>query len=261
MPTLRALPAFTDNYIWTLADGTGRALIVDPGEAPPVLRAAADGLQPVAILLTHHHNDHIGGAAELLRRFDIPCIAPHDARIPQASRRVRDGEHARIDALNLDLETIETPGHTLGHVAFHATSAGISGLLFCGDTLFSLGCGRLFEGSPAQMLASLDRLSALPDDTAVCCAHEYTLANGRFAQEVEPGNASLHARIRGADAQRRAGLPTLPTTLASERACNPFLRVDQPAVRAAVAARLGRAPRDRVETFAVLRRWKDDFVA
>lgn len=259
MQTLRALSAFADNYIWTLADDAGHALIVDPGEAMPVLRAVAEGLQPVAILLTHHHADHIGGTAELLRRFDIPCIAPADSRIPQASRRVRDGEHIRIDALGLDFETIETPGHTLGHVAFHARRHGVPGLLFCGDTLFSLGCGRLFEGAPLQMLASLDRLAALPSDTAVCCAHEYTLANARFAQQIEPGNASLHARIRQAQTQRAAGLPSLPSSLASERACNPFLRVDEPDVRAAVTARLGRAPRDRIETFAVLRRWKDEF--
>src|SRR4249919_3238884 len=169
MLRLHPLPAFQDNYIWTLSTPDGRALIVDPGDAAPVLAAADDGMQPVAILLTHHHPDHAGGVAELRRRFDIPCFAPHDERIADASHRVGDGDRVVIAALDLMFDVIALPGHTLSHIAFHG-----HGYLFCGDTLFSLGCGRMFEGSPRQMLASLDRLAALPDDTLVCCGHEYT---------------------------------------------------------------------------------------
>ena len=252
---LRALPAFADNYIWTLVDDAGRALFVDPGEAAPVLAAIAGGLQPAGVLLTHHHNDHVGGTAELLARWpDLPVIAPRDERIAVAARRVCEGD--RVDVAGWSFAVLEVPGHTRSHVAFHG-----HGLVFCGDTLFSLGCGRLFEGTPEEMHASLSRLSALPDTTLVCCGHEYTLANAAFALRVEPGNTALQDRAADARRQRDQGQPTLPTTLASERACNPFLRADTPAVRAAVAQRLGREPRDAVETFAELRRWKDGFSA
>lgn len=253
---LQPLPAFSDNYIWTLTGDDGRALVVDPGEAGPVLAAAAEGLRPAAILLTHHHNDHIGGVGELLRRWpDLPVLAPDDARIATATRRVGSGERVEL-AGGWRFDVLAVPGHTLSHIVFHG-----HGLLFCGDTLFSLGCGRLFEGTPAQMLDSLDRLAALPDRVRVCCGHEYTAANAAFAQAVDPDNAALQARAHEAAALARAGRPTLPSTLEAERAANPFLRVDSPAVRAAVGARLGRAPADRIETFAELRRWKDDYAA
>ena len=189
MLSLKALPAFTDNYIWTLADRSGRAGLVDPGEAAPVLEAVDNGLEPVAILLTHHHPDHVGGVAELLSRFDIPCYAPSDERIPWATHRVGDGDEVEIKPLALSLRVMAIPGHTLSHVAFHG-----SGYLFSGDTLFSLGCGRLFEGTPAQMLASLERLAALPGETLVCCGHEYTQSNGKFSQAVEPSNATFASR-------------------------------------------------------------------
>lgn len=255
-PVLRAiaLPAFEDNYIWLLAAPDGAALVVDPGDAAPVRQAAAQGLRPVAIVLTHHHADHVGGARELRDHFDIPCHAPVDERITAATHRVGNGDRVEVPALDLSLDVIAVPGHTRSHVAFHG-----GGFLFCGDTLFSLGCGRMFEGQPAQFLASLERLAALPGDTAVCCGHEYTQANGRFARAAEPANPARDERLAQVDALRRQGLPSLPATLASERDCNPFLRVDQPGIVAGLTRRLGRPLQDRAEAFAALRQWKDDF--
>ena len=254
MLELRALPAFEDNYIWVLAAPDGRAVVVDPGQAAPVLAAAQQGLRPVAILLTHHHADHIGGTAELQDRWPLACYGPDDARIAVLDEVVGAGSRVRLDALDLAFEVLEVPGHTRSHIAF--TGAG---RLFCGDTLFSLGCGRLFEGSPEQMLDSLDRLAALPAQTEVCCGHEYTLANAAFALTVEPDNAELQARQAEARALRAAGRPSLPSRLGGELAANPFLRSGRATVRAAVAARLGREPQNRVETFATLRAWKDGF--
>ena len=252
---LLPLPAFADNYIWTLAGDDGRAVVVDPGDAAPVFAAAEAGLQPALLLLTHHHADHIGGAAALLARWpDLPVYGPDDDRIHLPFTRVYDGDV--LDSAPWRFRILAVPGHTRSHVAFVG-----HGHLFCGDTLFSLGCGRLFEGTPAQMLESLDRLSALPDDTRVCCGHEYTLANAAFARVVDPDNPALRRRTEEATVMRHADRPTLPTTLADERATNPFLRIDAPAVRAAVAAHLGHAPADRVDVFAGLRRWKDGFAA
>lgn len=255
---LLALPAFSDNYIWAWADDEGRAVIVDPGEARPVLAAAKKGLTPVGILLTHHHDDHIGGVPDLLQHWPgLPVIGPDDDRIATATRRVGDGDRGEL--LGHAFEVLAVPGHTSSHIAFHFPEG--DGLLFCGDTLFGIGCGRLFEGTPAQMLASLERLAALPGTTQVCCGHEYTAANARFALVVEPDNQNLRQRNEQVEALRLAGKPTLPSTIEQERATNPFLRVDQPAVRASIAARLSREPDDRVETFAGLRRWKDGFRA
>jgi hydroxyacylglutathione hydrolase len=252
---LRPLPAFDDNYIWALADAGGQAVVVDPGDARPVLEAADAGLRPVALLLTHHHADHVGGAGAILDRFDIPCFAPADPRIDRATRRVGEGDEVEVPELGLVFRVLEIPGHTRSHIAFHG-----GGHLFCGDTMFSMGCGRLFEGTPAQMLHSLDRLAALPDDTRVCCGHEYTVANGRFAQAAEPDNAERDRRCEDAHARRARGEPTLPSTLASERACNPFLRVDAPGLRATLERRAG-APLEREAAFAALRAWKDEFRA
>jgi hydroxyacylglutathione hydrolase len=258
---LLAIPAFEDNYIWALVDDDGDALIVDPGEAAPVLAATELGLWPAAVLVTHHHPDHCGGLAALRERWPtLPVFAPEDARITDASERVGAGSQVVVKGWRLAV--LAVPGHTSSHIAFHGGSGnGQPPHLFCGDTLFSLGCGRMFEGTPEQMLASLDRLAALPGETAVCCGHEYTLANAAFARAVDPANDALRRRIEEAQAMRQAGRPTLPTTLASETACNPFLRVDSPAIQAAVGHRLGRPPVDRTEVFAELRRWKDGFRA
>lgn len=249
-----ALPAFQDNYIWLLAGSDGACVVVDPGDAAPVFEAAARGLRPVAVLITHHHPDHIGGVDALLARFPVPCFGPDDPRIPAAATRVGDGDRVQVPALGVAFDVMAVPGHTRSHLAFHG-----AGVLFCGDSLFSLGCGRLFEGTPEQGLASLDRLAALPGDTVVCCTHEYTQANGRFARAAEPDNPARDARLAEVAALRSRGQPSLPTTIASELACNPFLRLEAPGVRATLAQRPGGEPRDRVGAFAALRAWKDGF--
>lgn len=255
---LQQVPAFEDNIVWLLRDAAGAAVIVDPGQAAPVLAALAGAPPPHAILLTHHHNDHIGGVPDLLRHWPgVPVIAPQDERITSATRRVVDGDV--IEAGPWRFTTIEIPGHTCSHVAFHGHDVDGDGLLFCGDTLFSLGCGRMFEGTPAQMHASLQRLAALPGETRVCCGHEYTQANAAFATTVDPGNASLRERAAEVRRLRAADQPSLPSTLHDERACNPFLRCEDPAVRASVAAHAGHPLASPVDVFAHLRNWKDGF--
>lgn len=255
MLTLHAIPAFDDNYVWAIVAENGGTVVVDPGSASAVSAfLARDGRQLAAILITHHHPDHIGGLAALRQRFAVPCYGPEDPRIDAVDVRVGDGDRVDLAALGLSLQVLAVPGHTRSHIAYVGHDC-----LFCGDTLFSLGCGRLFEGSPAQMLESLDRLAALPGDTRVCCAHEYTLANAQFALAVDPDNPVLQARVAAARAQRAAQQPTVPTTLESERNCNPFLRVDTAAVRAALTRQHGSPPSNRTEAFAWLRQWKDGF--
>lgn len=254
--SITPLPAFSDNYLWLLARD-GRAAIVDPGDAQPVLRALAERqLKLDAILVTHHHGDHTGGVMRL-RETGARVYGPRAERIDGIDVALAGGD--RIVVLGVTFDVLEVPGHTAGHIAYVAATLA-SPAVFCGDTMFACGCGRLFEGTPAQMLASLDALAALPATTRVYCAHEYTLANIRFALAVEPGNEALQQRARDAAALRERGEPTVPSTVELERATNPFLRSDVSEVRAAAIAHAGAgAGRDRVQTFAALRAWKDGF--
>jgi hydroxyacylglutathione hydrolase len=248
------LPAFQDNYIWTLHNGT-QAAVVDPGEARPVQDyLAKKGLSLVAILATHHHPDHVGGIAELVARNKVPVFGPKGEPIPALTHPVGQGDRADIAALDAGFSVLDIPGHTRAHVAYYGL-----GSLFCGDTLFACGCGRVFEGTAAQMLDSLSKLAALPDETKVYCGHEYTLANIRFARAVDPGNAELAAREERAQRLRDAGRPTLPSTLGEERATNPFLRCAEPAVVDSANKYLGARIADPVRVFAAIRDWKNKF--
>ncbi|MGI4812409.1 MAG: hydroxyacylglutathione hydrolase [Janthinobacterium lividum] len=261
-PEVVPIPAFQDNYIWLLGNGA-TAVVVDPGQAPQVTAALRQrGERLGAILLTHHHADHVGGVAELLRDWQggepIPVYGPATENIATTTLPVRGGDAFGIADLGLECRVLDVPGHTRGHIAYTVEGAGAL-RLFCGDTLFSCGCGRLFEGTAAQMLASLDALAALPDATLVHCAHEYTLSNLRFALACDGANPQLLDWQRQASALRDAHAPTLPTLLAAEKQTNPFLRVSDPAIADAITVRLGHAPADRVEAFAALRSWKDGF--
>lgn len=256
MPILHALPAFTDNYIWALHDGRD-AWVVDPGDPAPVETwLAQEGLKLGGILLTHHHADHTGGVAALREAHGARVVGPAYEVLPEPVQRLSAGD--RLELLGRTFDVLEVPGHTAGHIAYYCADWEGTPLLFCGDTLFSGGCGRLFEGTPAQMLDSLDRLSALPGATRVCCTHEYTLSNLRFALAVEPANTALQAYQRHCRALREQGQPTLPSTVERERAINPFLRVREPQVAQAIHQQEPGAS-DPVSLFAALRRWKDGF--
>ncbi len=256
MRILHPIAAFTDNYIWALHDGT-RAFVVDPGDATPVTAwLQAQGLALAGILITHHHADHTGGVTELMASTGAPSWGPAYESLPEGVQRLCGGE--QVSLLGLTFDIIDVPGHTAGHIAYFCPDVDGKPLLFCGDTLFSGGCGRLFEGTPAQMLASLDRLAALPGQTRVCCTHEYTLANLRFAQAVEPDNPSLAQYQRWCQGERDAGRPTLPSHLDQERAINPFLRSREPSVRTALSQQ-GPLPSDDAGVFGALRAWKDRF--
>ncbi|WP_180683483.1 hydroxyacylglutathione hydrolase [Tepidicella baoligensis] len=256
MHILHPIAAFTDNYIWALHDGT-QAFVVDPGDAAPVTAwLQAQGLALAGILITHHHADHTGGVAELMASTRAPAWGPAYETLPDGVQRLSGGE--QVTLLDLTFDVIDVPGHTAGHIAYFCPDVDGKPLLFCGDTLFSGGCGRLFEGTPAQMLASLDRLAALPGPTRVCCTHEYTLANLRFAQAVEPHNEALAQYHRWCQAERDAGRPTLPSHLDRERAINPFLRSREPSVRSALSQQ-GPLPADDAGVFGALRAWKDRF--
>lgn len=254
------ISAFADNYLWLLHDGK-RALVVDPGDAAPVLQALEQhALQLDSILVTHHHQDHTGGVEALRKACGAKVYGPATEQIPQPFTPLHDGD--TVHTLGLDFHILEVPGHTAGHIAFYTPFCNFDGsikpLLFCGDTLFSGGCGRLFEGTPAQMLSSLDKLAALPGDTVICCAHEYTLSNLRFARALEPGNADLAAYQARCVRLREEGRPTLPTSIAQELLINPFLRTRQPSVVAA-AGRFDPSVHDDNTVFAAVRQWKNQF--
>lgn len=256
---LQALPAFEDNYIWMLDDARS-AWVVDPGDADPVKHCLAqDGLSLQGILVTHRHPDHIGGVAELLQAAPhARVVGPANEALPFVHRGVAQGD--KVEVLGEAFEVLDVPGHTAGHVAYFAAPRDQTPLLFCGDTLFFGGCGRLFEGTPQQMWTSLNQLAALPDDTRVCCAHEYTLSNLRFALAVEPDNAVLHSTFARCQDLRARGTATVPSTIGQERAINPFLRCAVPSViRAAQSRQSQISSTDAAAVFAVLREWKNQF--
>lgn len=256
---VRPVRAFTDNYIWLIESprASTRLVAVDPGDAGPVkAELARSGASLAAILLTHHHPDHIGGVPELLKLGPVPVIGPDDERIPHRTQTVRGGERCELPELGLMFDILAVPGHTLSHIAFWG-----HGALFCGDTLFSAGCGRMFEGTPAQMHASLTRLASLPAQTQMYCGHEYTAANLRFALSVDPANADAAAYGERVAQLRADDAPTLPSRLSLEILVNPFLRCETPRVRAAAQAHAGGTLADSTEVFRVLRAWKDGFRA
>jgi hydroxyacylglutathione hydrolase len=244
--------AFKDNYVWTLRNAK-HAAVVDPGEAQPVLDfLAREKLELVAILATHHHPDHVGGIAELLRDHPVPVYGPKREPIATLTHPVAEGDTVTIPQLGAKFSVLDIPGHTRAHIAYYG-----AGALFCGDTLFACGCGRVFEGTAEQMYASLEKLRALPDETQVYCGHEYTLANIGFAKNVEPQNAALAAREERDRRLREAGKPTVPSTMREERATNPFLRCQEPAVVDSVNKYLGTRVSDPVKVFAAIREWKN----
>ena len=258
---LTPLPAFQDNYLWLLHDGQ-RALVVDPGDAAPVQSyLAAHGLRLEAILVTHHHPDHVGGVDALRDATGARVYGPAHERIPEPLERLSEGD--AIEVLGQRFDVLDVPGHTAGHIAYYCASPALADgapLLFCGDTLFSGGCGRLFEGTPAQMYASLAKLAALPGRTRVCCTHEYTLSNLKFATAVEPGNTQLIHYRQQCEQRRSHGEPTLPSTIAVENEINPFLRTRVAAVAQAAHGHDPQAnPADPVAVFAALRQWKNEF--
>ncbi len=254
MMQIHPVPAFEDNYLWVIEDGR-HAAVVDPGDDAPVEAfLAAHGLALTAILVTHHHGDHVGGLEALAARWKCDVFGPAGESIAGLTTRLREGDRIVVPGLDLPLSVLDVPGHTAGHIAYVGEH-----VLFCGDTLFACGCGRLFEGTPAQMLDSLSKLARLPGDTHVYCAHEYTMSNIRFAEAVEPGNAKLKARkVRDAGLRTR-NLPTVPFTIADELDTNPFLRWASPEVIASASKHAARPLSSPVEVFAAVREWKNNF--
>jgi hydroxyacylglutathione hydrolase len=254
---LTPLPAFNDNYIWMMRVGS-RAWVVDPGQAEPVFAVLRQtGIELEGILITHHHGDHTGGVAELRQATGACVHGPAGEDMPQPCVPQQSGD--TIDVMGTPFLVLHVPGHTAGHIAYFGQPAQQDPLVFCGDTLFSAGCGRLFEGIAAQLHASLNALAQLPDPTRVCCAHEYTLGNLRFAATVEPNNTDIAQHTQRCIDLRQQGTATLPSTLALEKRINPFLRVHLPAVRTAAMGYDANTPDNPVSVFSTLREWKNAY--
>lgn len=256
MLNVLTVPAFQDNYLWLIHDGK-HAAAVDPGDAGPILAALkANGLSLAAILLTHHHHDHVGGVPELLLHSPVPVFGPRNDAIAQVTIPLGEGDRITIPELSLELDVFDVPGHTRGHIAYFAQAQR---WLFCGDTLFAGGCGRLFEGTPQQMASSLDKLASLPDETMVFCAHEYTLSNLKFALEAEPDNEALRSRFEEARALRERNIPTVPTNIGLEKATNPFLRYREPGIAEVLMGKQLISSREPITCFGALRQWKNSY--
>ncbi len=258
MIQVHPIHAFNDNYIWMIHD-KDHAVVIDPGDALPVLRYLDNNnLKLIAILITHHHNDHVGGNTALLEKFSVPVYGPANESIATLTHHVNEGEKVQLDKLSLSLSVLDVPGHTAGHIAYHG-STNENSVLFCGDTLFVCGCGRIFEGTAPQMYASLQKLANLPDETLVYCTHEYTLSNISFSRTVDPKNTTLEKlEIKMQDLRHR-GIPTLPSSIATEKINNPFLRCDQPEIISSVSNHVNQTLSEPVEVFAALRQWKNTF--
>jgi hydroxyacylglutathione hydrolase len=253
MFNITAIPALQDNYIWAMHDGK-HAAVVDPGEAAPALEFLnTHGLQLNAILCTHRHADHIGGIAELRKVYNVPVYGRRHPNNPHITHDLREGDSLKLDPFAIEFVILEIPGHLNDHIAYLAPE-----ILFCGDVLFGGGCGRNFEGSPAQLHHSLQRLAQLPDITRVYCAHEYTAANLRFALACEPGNLALQQRITATQQLRAANQITLPSTIALEKATNPFLRCTQPEIIRNLQQR-GLTDTTELGVFTAMREWKNHF--
>jgi hydroxyacylglutathione hydrolase len=256
MTTIIPIPAFRDNYIWAVRNGASAA-VVDPGDAAPVFAwLDANGVQLTAIIATHHHQDHVGGVEALCAKYAVPVFGPAREAIPRRTYALSDGDRIEVPGVGLAFALFDIPGHTAGHIAYY--TSGDDPLLFCGDTLFAAGCGRIFEGTPEQMWSSLSKLAALPAGMRVYCGHEYTLANLAFAQAVEPDNDAIRARIAIERVKRDRNVPTLPSTIGDELATNPFLRAGLPGVMARAAAHAKRPMASVDDSFATLRQWKND---
>lgn len=256
MIKVEPVPAFNDNYIWLIIQtGNDYVAIVDPGDAAPVMdKLNAENLKPEAILITHHHMDHTGGINGLLQHFDVPVYGPKHEHVPGCTHELVEGDTVRLDQISIDFRIFELPGHTSGAIAYYGNE-----MVFVGDTLFMSGCGRLFEGTPAQMHQSLGKISSLPDDTLVYCAHEYTLANLKFAEAVEPGNQDIQKRIEKTRSLRNENIPTVPGKIGIEKLTNPFLRTHINEVREAANNFSKRNLTGEIEVFAAIRSWKDNF--
>ncbi|MBX3618292.1 hydroxyacylglutathione hydrolase [Nitrosomonas sp.] len=257
MLTVHPVAAFKDNYIWVIHD-RNTAVVIDPGTALPVIEyLRSRQLRLAAILITHHHNDHTGGITGLLQYFDAPVYGPCSKNIPTITHSVRNNDEISFHELPLQLTVIEVPGHTLDHIAYYGSQP--FGMLFCGDTLFACGCGRIFEGTAGQMYQSLQKLYQLPDDTLIYCAHEYTLGNIKFARVVDHQNEKLQAFEITARMQRSQNTPTIPTTLGNEKSINPFLRCSNLEIIASVQSYCNCKFQDPLSIFTALRDWKNNF--